>query len=98
MKEFWHILVRFASPYKKYLGGAVILNLLSAVFNIFSFSLIIPILQMLFRIDTTVYEFIPWDSGASIKDMLTNNMYYYASVLMDRFGGSMTLLLLGVFL
>ena len=98
MKEFCHILVRFASPYKKYLGGAVILNLLSAVFNIFSFSLIIPILQMLFRIDTTVYEFIPWDSGASIKDMLTNNMYYYASVLMDRFGGSMTLLLLGVFL
>ena len=98
MKEFLHILVRFASPYKKYLGGAVILNLLSAVFNIFSFSLIIPILQMLFKIDTTVYEFIPWDSGASVKDMLTNNMYYYASTLMERFGGSMTLLLLGLFL
>ena len=98
MKEFWHILVRFASPYKKYLGGAIILNLLSAVFNIFSFSLIIPILQMLFKIDTTVYEFIPWDSGASVKDMLTNNMYYYASTLMERFGGSMTLLLLGLFL
>ena len=98
MKEFWHILVRFASPYKKYLGGAIILNLLSAVFNIFSFSLIIPILQMLFKIDTTVYEFIPWDSGASVKDMLTNNMYYYASTLTERFGGSMTLLLLGLFL
>ena len=98
MKEFWHILVKFASPYKKYLGGAIILNLLSAVFNIFSFSLIIPILQMLFKIDTTVYEFIPWDSGASVKDMLTNNMYYYASTLMERFGGSMTLLLLGLFL
>ena len=98
MKEFWHILVRFASPYKKYLGGAVILNLLSAIFNIFSFSLIIPILQMLFNIDTTVYEFIPWDSGASIKDMLTNNMYYYASTLMQKFGGSLTLLLLGLYL
>lgn len=98
MKEFWHILVRFASPYKKYLGGAVILNLLSAIFNIFSFSLIIPILQMLFNIDTTVYEFIPWDSGASIKDMLTNNMYYYASTLMQKFGSSLTLLLLGLYL
>ena len=98
MKEFWHILVRFASPYKKYLGGAVILNLLSAIFNIFSFSLIIPILQMLFNIDTTAYEFIPWDSGASIKDMLTNNMYYYASTLMQKFGGSLTLLLLGLYL
>ena len=98
MKEFWQILVRFVKPYRKYLGGAVILNLFSAIFNIFSFSLIIPILQMLFNIDTTVYEFIPWDSGASVKDMLTNNMYYYASVLMSKFGGSLTLLVLGLFL
>ncbi|MGN1219905.1 MAG: ABC transporter ATP-binding protein [Candidatus Cryptobacteroides sp.] len=98
MKEFWQILVRFVKPYRKYLGGAVILNLLSAIFNIFSFSLIIPILQMLFNLDTTVYEFIPWDSGASVKDMLTNNMYYYASVLMSKFGGSLTLLVLGLFL
>ena len=98
MKEFWQILVRFVKPYRKYLGGAVILNLLSAIFNIFSFSLIIPILQMLFNLDTTVYEFIPWDSGASVKDMLTNNMYYYASVMMSRFGGSVTLLVLGLFL
>ena len=98
MKEFWQILVRFVKPYRKYLGGAVILNLLSAIFNIFSFSLIIPILQMLFNLDTTVYEFIPWDSGASVKDMLTNNMYYYASVMMSKFGGSVTLLVLGLFL
>lgn len=98
MKEFWQVLKRYASPYKKYLGGAVILNILSAVFNIFSFTLIIPILQILFSMDTTVYEFIPWDSGMSFKDIVMNNMYYYVTVLIDRFGASLTLLFLGLFL
>ena len=61
MKEFWHVLVKYVKPYNGYLGGAVVLNILSAVLNIFSFSLIIPILQILFKMDTTVYTFIPWD-------------------------------------
>ena len=61
MKQFWKVLKRFAAPYKKYLAGSVILNLLSAVFNIFSFALLIPILNILFKMDTTVYEFTPWN-------------------------------------
>lgn len=89
---------RFVGPYKKYLAGSVLLNILSAVFNIFSFTLIIPILKMIFNIDNDVYEFIPWDSGASLKEMLLNNIYYYMSVLIGSFGPSMTLLLLGLFL
>ena len=62
MKAFWKVLKRFAAPYKKYLAGSVVLNLLSAVFNIFSFALLIPILNILFKTDTTVYEFIPWEA------------------------------------
>lgn len=49
MKAFWKVLKRFAAPYKKYLAGSVILNLFSAVFNIFSFALLIPILNILDR-------------------------------------------------
>ncbi len=56
------------SPYKKYLGWAVLLNLLSAVFNIFSFTLLIPILQILFKIDQRTYSFIPWNSDMGIKE------------------------------
>lgn len=89
---------RFVAPYKKYLAGAVLLNIFSAVFNIFSFTLIIPILQILFKMDNTVYEFIPWDSEVSLKDLITNNMYYYVTTMIDKFGGSVTLLLLGLFL
>jgi ATP-binding cassette, subfamily B, bacterial MsbA len=65
MKEFFQLMRRFVSPYKKFLGWAVFLNLLSAVFNIFSFTLLIPILQILFKMDNKVYEFIPWDAAGS---------------------------------
>ena len=98
MKEFLQVIRRFVGPYKKYLAGSVILNILSAVFNIFSFTLIIPILKMIFNLENEVYTFIPWDSGASIKEMLLNNIYYYMSTLITTFGPSVTLLLLGLFL
>ena len=90
---------RFVAPYRLYLVGAVILNILSAVFNIFSFTLIIPILQILFKMDNTVYEFIPWDTpDMGFKDLAVNNAYFYVTQLIDKFGGSLTLLILGLFL
>ena len=94
MKQFWKVLKRFTAPYKIYLAGSVVLNLLSAVFNIFSFALLIPILNILFKMDTTVYEFIPWN-GMPDKDQLMNNMYWGVSQLIERWGGSTTLLILG---
>ena len=94
MKQFWKVLKRFAAPYKAYLGGSVVLNLFSAVFNIFSFALLIPILNILFKINTTVYEFIPWN-GLPDKDQLMNNMYWYISQMIEKWGGSNTLLILG---
>ncbi len=99
MKEFLQVMKRFVAPYNKYLIGAVLLNIFSAVFNIFSFTLIIPILQILFKMDTTVYEFIPWDTpDIGTKDLVMNNAYYYITQMIDKHGGSVTLLLLGLFL
>ena len=97
MKEFWKILKRFTAPYTGYLFGAVGINILSAIFNIFSFTLIIPILQILFKMDTTVYEFIPWGSEMPLKDILMNNMYYFVTIIIDKYGPSLTLLFIGVF-
>ena len=99
MKQFWKILVKYASPYKKYMCWAVVLNVFSAVFNIFSFTLIIPILQILFGMDNTVYEFIPWNTpGISMKELAVNNIYYYVTDMIQQMGGSTTLLILGLFL
>ena len=95
MKAFWRVLKRFAAPYKKYLAGSLILNLLSAVFNIFSFALLIPILNILFKMDQTVYEFMPWD-GMPSKEQIMNNFYYGVSTMIDKWGGSTALLLLGL--
>ena len=95
MKDFWKVLKRFAAPYKKYLGGSIILNLLSAIFNIFSFALLIPILNILFKIDQNVYQFMPWD-GMPSKEQLMNNFYYGVSTMIDKWGGSTALLFLGL--
>ena len=98
MKEFWKILKRYTSPYKGYMAGAVGLNILSAIFNIFSFSLIIPILNMLFKVGDKTYTFIPWDAEAEFKEKLLNNAYYYVGQWIEQLGASQTLLLLGLFL
>ena len=99
MKEFLRLLRRFVPPYRKYLVWALFLNLLSAFLNIFSFTLIIPILQILFKMDTKVYEFIPWDTaGMELKDVAVNNFYYEVSRLIAERGASLTLLVLGIFL
>lgn len=99
MKEFLNILRRFIPPYKKYLVWAVILNVLSAVLNIFSFLFIIPILDILFGTETKVYEFMSWDVPIrDLKDVVLNNLYFYVSELIDVHGESSTLLIIGLFL
>ena len=83
----------YVSPYKKYLGWAVVLNILSAVFNIFSFAILVPLLNILFKVDTTVYEYIPWGTGG-FKDTLLNNLYFYVSSFAAQHGALNTLLVL----
>ena len=91
MKEFWSILREYVPPYKKYLIGSVVMNILSAVFNVFSFSLLIPILQILFNISDATYEFIPWHRGMDFGD-LTNNVYWYIDTLVAASGPARVLL------
>jgi ATP-binding cassette subfamily B protein/subfamily B ATP-binding cassette protein MsbA len=98
MREFFKVLRTYVSPYRSNLIWSIILTIFSAIFNIFSFALIIPILQILFGLDTTVYEFIPWDTDMDFKALATNNAYYYVTQLIEQVGGSLTLLYLGLFM
>ena len=99
MKDFLLVLKRFVPPYKKYLALTILLNILSAVLNVFSFTLLIPILQILFKIDTKAYEYIPWGTeGVGMKDIAVNNFYYSVTELIANYGASLTLLILGIFL
>ena len=95
MKDFWKMIKRYVAPYKKYLGESVLMNVLSAVFNIFSFTLIIPILKILFNLDSSVYSFIAWnDASASFKDKVLNNLYWFVSQSIIDFGAGTVLLVL----
>ena len=93
------MLRQYVKPYKSYMAGSLLFNLLSALLNVFSFISIIPMLQLLFGIDQNRYEFIPWSAaGMSMKDIIINNMYWYTTELMDEYGAASTLLAIGLFL
>lgn len=99
MKDFFRLLLHYVAPYKRYLFGSLLFNLLSAVLNVFSFLSLMPMLKILFRLDTTRYTFIPWDTpDASFKDILLNNLYYYTTDLIHVYGASTALLFIGLFL
>ncbi len=98
MREFIKVLRRFVPPYKKYLFLTVLFNILTALLNIFSFSLIIPILQILFKLDNSVYVYMEYSDDVSLKDWAVNNFYYFVTGLITDYGASLTLLFLGVFL
>jgi len=97
MNEFFKILRRFVPPYKKYLALNIIFNILAAFLTLFSFALIIPILEMLFKIKEAAYTFMPIGS-ASFKDVVINNFYYYTQLSIEQWGQSSTLALLAVLL
>lgn len=106
MKEFLQVLRRFVPPYKKYLVLTIVFNILSAVLNIVSFMAIIPILQILFKTESTtatvhLMEWRLWehlsafDFGA-LKDVAGNNAEYYVRLLINDYGQTLTLLFIGL--
>ena len=90
MKNFFHLLGRLIPPYKKHIVLNVLFNVLEAFLTLFSFALIIPILEMLFGINTDTYQFMAWNSG-SLKTVVVNNFYYYVQLVIQSYGQSMAL-------
>lgn len=93
MKDFFQILRRFVPPYKKYLILNIIFNILAAFLTLFSFAVIIPILEMLFKVNDGVYEYMTLADG-NLKEVMFNNFYYYTQEAIALWGQSMTLALL----
>lgn len=93
MKDFFAILRRFVPPYKKYLALNIFFNILAAFLTLFSFAIIIPILEMLFGIKEAGYSYMALSEG-SLKDVVVNDFYYYTQEVMAHFGPSYTLALL----
>lgn len=97
MKDLLSFLNRFARPYKWNILVSILFNLLTSLFTVFSFAFIMPILRILFGLDTADYKLMQL-GDASFIDVLTNNFYYYTSGLIEKIGGSATLAVLAVML
>lgn len=100
MKAFFRVMGRYFARYKRYIAGTLLMNVLAALFNVFSFTLLLPILQILFRINTATYAYIPWGQGGlgGFVDVAKNNIYFYSQELIAHYGPATTLLLLGIVL
>ena len=96
MSEFLAILRRFVPPYKKYLALSIFFNILTAFLTLFSFALVIPILQMLFRVNTEHYSYMPMEIFGDLKDVAVNNFYWYIQQLIVDNGAIFTLGVLAV--
>lgn len=107
MKDILMLVRRFIFPrYKGYLALAVTFNILSALLNLIAFSLVMPILNILFQIEDKVTTYIPLSGFNLLSEngweqlitALRHNFSYVVSWLIDREGASMTLLILGGYL
>lgn len=97
MKGIVTILKRFLPPYKKYVVLSFLFNILTALLNVFSLATIIPILQVLFKVNNEVFEFIPWGSkDISMIDIILNNGNWYMTQLIETYGSSTTLMFLAI--
>ena len=100
MKQFYQQMGKYFARYKGFILATFAMNILAALFNVFSFSVLLPILQILFKVNTETYHFIEWDT-ADFSDFVSvaqNNGYYYSQLLVEHYGPATTLLLLGIIL
>ena len=106
MRQFLKLFGKYIRPYRHYITGGVIANILSALLNLLAFSLIMPILRILFGMErtTSVYhslDSINWLSPSDWSvavDYIVGNFNYYVSQLIQQYGPSRTLLLLCIYL
>ncbi len=102
MRQFFSALKRFLPPYLGYVSANVFFNILTPLLNLLAFSLIVPILRVLFKIDARAEALIPWSDafggGADVMAVVQNNANFYISRLIDLYGASNALIVLGAYL
>ena len=105
MREFFKLMGSYFRPYKGYIVSTFGLNILTAIFNVFSFALLVPILHILFKIEDKVYTYMQYEAGETfgqtvnnIIETAKNNGYYYSQQLVETYGPATTLLILGLIL
>ena len=97
IKQFLSLIRRFIPPYRKFLISNLVLNFLAQILNVFSFTLLIPILQILFQVSDATYEHMTWADG-NVADVIKNNFYYYMNHFIETRGALWVLIASGIVL
>ena len=95
------ILRRFVPPYRAQLGWNIFFNLLSTILSLFSFAAIIPVLRILFGLNTLEVTRVPLSEVQGLQETiaaLRTNLYCLLNEQIALHGAGYVLLLLGLFL
>lgn len=96
-----NILHRFVPPYRAKMGLNIFFNLLSTILSLFSFAAIIPVLRILFGLNTLEVTRIPLKEVHGLQETiaaLRTNLYCVLNEQIALHGAGYVLLLLGLFL
>ena len=95
IKQFLNIVSRYFRPYKMYIVWSIVLNFVAQWLNVFSFVVLIPILNILFKIDQNVYTYQEWTWKTLNKDLVINNAYAWVQEQIVSHGAFLTLCMMG---
>ncbi len=95
MKDFFHVVGRYITPYWPMTVVTFVFNILSGLFSVLSMTLMIPVLEIIFMQDNDVYALVPWTLDAKA---VVNNFYFYVTQIKTTYGAGMGLLFSGVFM
>lgn len=107
MKDFYKVLRRFAGPYMNYFYFNVLFSIVGTIAGLFSFAMIIPVLEILFQINgkNAVVERMVMPDNLSLMqffeqgaDVVKNNFYYYINSIIETHGETRALIYIAGFL
>lgn len=102
MKDFIKVLRRFIPSYKSNVVLNIVFTILSTIAGLFSFYMMIPILEILFGINKDavdlVYQNVSFESIDSFTAIIKNNFYVYINETIQVKGQSFALGLIGILL
>jgi len=86
--------IPYVKKYKKNVVWNVIYNILYAIFSTLGFVMIIPVMNVLFGEDEKIKKLPDYKGILSIKDYLSNTLYYYINYLTELKGAQYALYLI----
>jgi subfamily B ATP-binding cassette protein MsbA len=91
MNPYFKKIMRFALPYKKYAYLNIFFNVLYALFSTLSFVSLMPMMDVLFKQETKIYEEPVYNGLLDLKRYAGDYLNYYMTMTTETYGISRTL-------